>query len=196
LNEQIQGLQTRFAGQSVHQQSVNDSQQSQKPLLSDEAGQSPTRFETNEQESSSRIEELLKQSKRHSVPSPVHTDNGLAEYMARLIRKTENKNEVPGKASSKQTTVQGVTVHAGLNSQTGALQIPDWLKDWQTERYARLQEANTHTQTDSVINVTIGRVEVRATSSERQKASSVQTKPKGVLSLDEYLKQRENKGRT
>lgn len=80
--------------------------------------------------------------------------------------------------------------------QAGFLQIPSWLTDMQTDLTVRWRELNKPSSVEPVINVTIGRVEVRAMNAESAPANRVQNKPTGVLSLDDYLKQRDSKGRT
>ncbi len=46
----------------------------------------------------------------------------------------------------------------------------------------------------TIVNVTIGRVEVRAVPQEPQKKKTASKKPSGVMTLDDYLKQREGGG--
>lgn len=81
------------------------------------------------------------------------------------------------------------------SDQAGAMQIPDWLTDMQADFNARWQRINAQTKSDHVINVTIGRIEVRAVQAEATKKPKAHHKPSGVMNLDEYLKQRENRGR-
>jgi len=78
--------------------------------------------------------------------------------------------------------------------QSGLLQIPDWLTQIQSELNQRQKEINTLKNSDSVVNVTIGRVEVRAVQADNPKPSKSQNKPSGIMTLDNYLKQRD-KGR-
>ncbi len=65
---------------------------------------------------------------------------------------------------------------------------------WMSELSARLntgargKEANV----DPVINVTIGRVEVRAVQADSPKKIKQSKKPSGIMPLDEYLKKRES----
>ena len=66
----------------------------------------------------------------------------------------------------------------------------------QTDLNSRWREINAQSQSEPVVNVTIGRIEVRAHNAEPVKSPVVQGKPKGMLSLDDYLKQRESKRRT
>jgi hypothetical protein len=75
------------------------------------------------------------------------------------------------------------------------MRIPDWLSDMQADFNARWQRINTQTKSEPVINVTIGRIEVRAVQAETTKKPKAHHKPSGVMSLDDYLKQREKRGR-
>ena len=73
----------------------------------------------------------------------------------------------------------------------GLLQIPTWL----SERQSELRQGNglflkaSRVETEPVTNVTIGRIEVRATPREVEQ-SERKKKPSGVMSLDKYLRQR------
>ena len=64
----------------------------------------------------------------------------------------------------------------------------------QTDLNNRWREINAKSEADSVVNVTIGRVEVRAVKSETLRQTKPQKKPTGVMSLDDYLRQREYGG--
>jgi hypothetical protein len=72
------------------------------------------------------------------------------------------------------------------------LEPPSWLPELEAKFNQRLQEKEA--KAEPVINVTIGRVEVRAVQSETPKQAKHQKKPTGVMSLDDYLKQRERGG--
>jgi hypothetical protein len=77
----------------------------------------------------------------------------------------------------------------------GLLQIPTWF----SERQSELHEGNglflkaSRVETEPVTNVTIGRIEVRATPREVER-SGRKKKPSGVMSLDKYLRQRTKGG--
>lgn len=79
--------------------------------------------------------------------------------------------------------------------QSGLLQEPDWLTKVQTDLNHRLQEIKATIEPDPVINVSIGCVEVKAVQSDTAKHTKSRKKPSGVMSLDDYLKQREIRGR-
>ncbi|MEC4748963.1 hypothetical protein [Methylomicrobium sp. Wu6] len=76
----------------------------------------------------------------------------------------------------------------------GTLQIPTWLQDLQTSLGERSQEISGKAEAEPVINVTIGRIEIRATKADAAPPAPKPGKPSGLLSLDDYLKQR-NGGR-
>ena len=66
---------------------------------------------------------------------------------------------------------------------------------WMSELTARLNTGNREKEvkTDPVINVTIGRVEVRAVQTDSPKKVRQAKKPTGIMPLDEYLKKRGGK---
>ena len=74
----------------------------------------------------------------------------------------------------------------------GWLQTPSWLSEIEAQFKQRFPEKEVNPE--PVINVTIGRVEVRAVQSETPKNTQRGKKPTGVMTLDEYLKRREGKG--
>lgn len=78
----------------------------------------------------------------------------------------------------------------------GLLEPPSWLLQMQAEFSRRWQEINPKSEAEPVINVTIGRVEVRAVQAEPPRQPKRKNKPTGVMSLDEYLNQRGRGGRT
>ena len=75
-----------------------------------------------------------------------------------------------------------------------ALQVPGWVTDVQTKLSRRMKEIDSKSGTEPVVNVTIGRVEVRAIQNETRRQSKPQKKSTGVMSLNDYLKQREYRG--
>ncbi|WP_141737079.1 hypothetical protein [Marinobacter sp. X15-166B] len=77
---------------------------------------------------------------------------------------------------------------------TGALQIPDWLAAIQSELGNRWRERNQRAQSEPVVNVTIGRVEVRAIQDKADKPAQARHRPSGVMTLEAYLQQRDRRG--
>lgn len=80
-----------------------------------------------------------------------------------------------------------------------AVQAPDWLAEIQAGLQRRGQPLNKPAQSEPVINVSIGRVEIRAHQAGSVSAAKARSQPKGVMTLDEYLTQRSgsvNQGRT
>ncbi|VAX02342.1 hypothetical protein MNBD_GAMMA19-1672 [hydrothermal vent metagenome] len=82
--------------------------------------------------------------------------------------------------------------------QAGLLQTPDWLAEMQSSLTERWQALNAQTEPEPVINVTIGRVEVRAIQTDSPTPPpQPDKKPSGIMSLSDYLEQRNkqnNKG--
>lgn len=85
-----------------------------------------------------------------------------------------------------------------VQENNGLMQVPDWLTEIQAslnDRPQHLLQIGTQEQPEPVVNVTIGRVEIKAIQAESGRKSKVSNKPIGVMDLDEYLKLRENRGR-
>jgi len=80
-------------------------------------------------------------------------------------------------------------------SQKGLLQVPSWLAEIKTELSTRMQTPDAPATAEPVINVTIGRIEVKAIKTDTEQAAKTVNKPSGIMGLDDYLKQR-NKGRS
>lgn len=210
MDGQIQSLLARLAGKPEPQESFNGSHPLQKPLPSDAAGQNAISLEAIERGLSGRLEETLRrltnqadyskdgqsEIEDHEQPAPAHADKTEADPLTRLPRQTGNKAKEPGEVIYKPARAPAEPINAPKSGQVGTLHPPAWLKDLQTNLNARRRETNTHAQAEPVINVTIGRIEVRAVNAEPLKPFPAHAKPKGVLSLDDYLKQRESKGRT
>jgi hypothetical protein len=97
----------------------------------------------------------------------------------------ENENNTQGiRARSEQEEI-----HHG-----GQLQTPDWLNEMRADFNERWLAINSKTKTEPIVNVTIGRIEVKASPADSVKQSKVRiNKPSGVMSLDDYLKLRERR---
>jgi len=73
-----------------------------------------------------------------------------------------------------------------------SLEPPSWLPEIENRFDTHLKDIEA--KTEPVINVTIGRVEVRAVQTEAARKTQHAKKPTGVMPLDEYLKKREDRG--
>ncbi len=93
---------------------------------------------------------------------------------------------------SASTSVTSEPAHQ--REPTGALQIPNWLADIQAELHNRWREINQQVESEPVVNVTIGRVEIRAVQDKPAKPAQARNRPSGVMTLDAYLKQRDRRG--
>lgn len=71
------------------------------------------------------------------------------------------------------------------------LEPPSWLPEIETRFNPHLKDKEV--QTEPVINVTIGRVEVRAIQTDSATQAKTPNKPSGIMSLDDYLTQRNRK---
>jgi hypothetical protein len=100
------------------------------------------------------------------------------------------KPQAPTQVIEQQTSRQDsgaiVNKHNRLN---GGREAPSWLNEMEDRLSQRVP--NNKSNPEPVINVTIGRVEVRAVQAETPKHANDKKKPTGVMSLGDYLKQRE-----
>ncbi len=174
MNEQIQSVLARLGRKSESPESFSDPNGLQKSVASAATDQTTNKVSSNEIGLTLRIEEIL----------------------GRLAYQTSDTVKTEAEPLNRSIHDQSQTVPPPINSPGGTLQIPAWLTDMQTELNNRWREINAQSQADPVINVTIGRIEIRATNPEPAKPGRTEKKPTGVMSLDDYLKQRENKGRT
>ncbi|MGH8474296.1 MAG: hypothetical protein ACRER2_00745 [Methylococcales bacterium] len=131
---------------------------------------------------------------RRSLGSRSGIGTGL-EASATLSGQTVKEMIEPDGTPHKPIELRAEAVNPSRDNSAGTLHVPAWLADLQAQLNTRLQAAHVDIKPEPVINVTIGRVEIRAVNPERQKIAETPAKPKGVLSLDDYLKQREHKGR-
>lgn len=85
-------------------------------------------------------------------------------------------------------------VREDKNLKSDRLMPPFWAYQLAAQLKSQEMEVTTAIQNEPVINVTIGRVEVRAVPSEKSQPRPGRKKFSGVMSLDQYLKQREQAG--
>lgn len=71
----------------------------------------------------------------------------------------------------------------------GMLEAPVWLPGKQHELHKGLVVNDSKAETEPIINVTIGRIEVRANQSPAPEQTGKKKKPSGIMSLETYLGQ-------
>lgn len=123
--------------------------------------------------------------------------------------KPENKNELLNRIRSMQRFVgdsKSPVSESALNvaddsldsapGSTQASNISTQPPLWMSELTARLNTgiSENEVKADPIVNVTIGRVEVRAVQADSPKKVKQSKKPTGIMPLKEYLKKREGKG--
>ena len=208
-NEHIQSVLARLGGKSESSETFNYPYGLKKLVSSEATEQITSKVVPNEAGLASRIEETLSRLKTrtsnavegkrgvqdHGLAMTANTIKTEADSLLKLPTHPETKVDQAAEPHNKFINHQAQTVNTPINSQDGAFQIPDWLTAMQTELNNRWREIKAKSQADPVINVTIGRVEVRAINTESAKSDVTSKKPTGVMSLDDYLKQRESKGR-
>jgi hypothetical protein len=94
----------------------------------------------------------------------------------------------PEFSSSKPLLKRTIRKNAGIGYQ-GLLGTPAGLSLRESESDRRLFNKNSKAETEPVINVTIGRIEVKATKLREPEQPRQQKKASGVMSLDKYLSQ-------
>jgi len=122
--------------------------------------------------------------------------NTAAVFNQNEVARSETQHVIPGKTLGHQQTE--VLKKHGTEYQTkkctshpsGVLQTPNWLSEMQSDLANRLQDIKNQIEHEPVVNVTIGRVEVRAIQTDAVKQTRTHNKPSGIMSLDDYLMQR------
>ena len=126
--------------------------------------------------------------------SSQHYQGQMAEIQPSLL----NAADVPmdSKPTSEgQTNHQNNIIGDGEGENTSvyeSLEPPSWLAEIENRCNTPMQDKEV--KTEPVINVTIGRVEVRAVQAEAARKTRHAKKPTAVMPLDEYLKKREDRG--
>lgn len=130
-----------------------------------------------------------------TLPSTINSleDNALPEvkeqsFMPKQAFTLEQKDKVKEKVVEKLARQRET-------HQVGLLQLPGWLAEMKSNLNGRWREINAEEKSETVVNVTIGRVEVKAIQTDEAKPQKANNKPSGIMSLDDYLSQR-NKGRS
>ncbi len=98
----------------------------------------------------------------------------------------------PGKTNTQDDTENKQS--ESKSNQSGALQTPAWLSEMRREFQTRGQQIQDYREPEPVVNVTIGRLEVKAVSANHPRRPASAKKPTGVMNLEDYLKQRGRKG--
>ena len=97
--------------------------------------------------------------------------------------------DVPGHSDHPETSGEAGRVN---RQNHGDLEVPAWLNRGQPEFSLRDPEIEAHPE--PIVNVTIGRVEIKALGKSITGAAPAKARPSGVMSLDEYLSKRQRKG--
>ena len=190
--------QTEFAQKTELSPETTDQSHSQVLSPGDELNQriQTILFRLNSQQPQRTDKPLLSEPRQHSATSSTAvvfdknqlTGSGEFHIKPEEIFGFEQQNSAQKQNIGNRATQREI-------HQTGSLQAPDWLTKMQSDLNSRWREMNTQGKSEPVVNVTIGRVEVRADHEEPVKQNNPQNKPSGIMSLDDYLNQR-NKGRS
>lgn len=133
-----------------------------------------------------------------SVAEPALDDQGNRPYESQKSISSEKKTPLLNTAilpfdsvhvSEPQTDSQNnISADGGRENIAlyDPLEPPSWLSEIETRFNSQLKDKET--KTEPVINVTIGRVEVRAVQTDSAKKANRTKKPTGVMPLEEYRK--------
>lgn len=197
LNSRIEAVTLMPGRQSYGREtSVGSDRHDVKPLETNEATYEPRsrfnnlRLSANE-DINERIQEILQRShgrQREAAEGNAilpGNNSQLPVMTEPLDQSAANENNTQGiRARSEQEEI-----HHG-----GQLQTPDWLNEIRADFNERRLAINGKAKTEPIVNVTIGRIEVKALPADSVKQSKVRAnKPSGVMSLDDYLKLRERR---
>lgn len=80
-------------------------------------------------------------------------------------------------------------------AQNTLLALPSWFSEMQAQSILQRNKLYSKSPPEPVINVTIGRIEVKATKRQETDRARKPKKPSGVMSLEKYLRQSERGGR-
>lgn len=83
----------------------------------------------------------------------------------------------------------------GESEPPGVLRTPDWTAKIQAMLSERSGEPHPPAESEPTVNVTIGRIDIRAVRQEHRERSSRATAPSRIMSLGDYLKKRDGRQR-
>jgi len=211
MNDQIQAVLVRLGQKPESKEAINEHYHQNIVLPLDTSTQitskanPETTFPEGIEETLSRLKNQINrvaQTKHelqtHGFLTIVDTQKSEVDQLIPPLTWRETKDENPLETLGNTTKHPDPTktITAPTNQQAGSLLVPAWLTTLQAQLNSRWSELNTSPNSGRIVNVTIGRVEVRATNPSSNQQHPASEKPKGVLSLDEYLKQRDSKGRS
>ena len=143
----------------------------------------PQRLHPNEENRTSGITQNSDKKRTQNSSNQNKQHTAQHEAAARLINASQD-------AFATQTASSPTSPY-----NSGLLKAPDWLNQIQAELQDRWQALNLQAQAEPVINVTIGRVEVRAVQVDSpQPPRKKSTSSNSIMTLDSYLKQRDRRG--
>lgn len=121
----------------------------------------------------------------HTVTNISTDDQSHQSESARFA--SQSASSVLGKPGGKQQTASEQNISAG------ELQTPDWLAELRSGLQQRWQTQNQVANVEPVINVTIGRVDVRAVTENTAPQVNTRKKPVSTMTLESYLEQRDRR---
>ncbi len=119
-----------------------------------------------------------------------------SDLAGRYVEKLVMTGQTPGTdhADSLENNSPGNRPGQPETGQSGILQSPPWLNDMWSDFANRYREIKTRSDSRPEVNVSIGSVVIKAIQTEPEKPVNTtkdQDRPGGIMSLDDYLKQRD-----
>jgi hypothetical protein len=124
---------------------------------------------------------------------PIHVVMDKTQETANNQQPARHSPAAPEAASGPLTAESQPGITARQNADTkpgGFLEVPAQLLERQSDGDKQFLLKESKTETEPVVNVTIGRIEVRATRPPEPGQPRRKKKPSGVMSLDQYLGRR------
>lgn len=132
---------------------------------------------------------------------PINTQEGFINHQSDLQQPVFSKvfSDIPVNLSNVEPVIiesqhGEIPIENADALSYGLLGTPSRLSQQHNELHKRYLVNGAQTDTEPVINVTIGCVEVKATNLQAEKQPKRLKKPSGIMSLDMYLHRRTNEG--
>jgi hypothetical protein len=120
---------------------------------------------------------------------PIHLVMNKTQETTNDQQSAQHSPAVPEPLTAESQPVITAWQNTGTKTE-GLLEAPERLLERQSEGHKQFFLKESETGTEPVVNVTIGRIEVRATRSPEPEQPRRKKKPSGVMSLDQYLGRR------
>ena len=140
------------------------------------------------------------QSPAQPIPTTTNQPSALPEIDKSISNESETmfaSHEATDNFANHPEITERTTLHQlqlRQSGQSGLLQTPSELTTLLPGFNQGRREDDKHSSVESVVNVSIGRVEVKAVPAQNKKTPKSIHKPSGIMSLGDYLKRRDGEG--